>query len=250
LPLLWNLYAAYYDLIVELWPYQDMLAEVETALDLRPGMRVLDVGCGTGVLATRLVEGHPDLEITAVDASAAMLKRARQRRAWPAGVHFLDGDVNEILSSSGQYDRIVSVNVLWALPDPRATLQALAGHVAPAGRMVHTTPRWRFRFDVIARRHLLRSRGWRALGRAVALLPVLGLAGLLNLAIVLRILRRTWRDRSRWQADGLLRICAEAGLTGAHLETTYAGQGFIITCDKTGDQLATAHEERVWTSKS
>ena len=74
--ILWNLYAACYDLVAGLAPYQDMLDEVVAALDLRPGMRVLDAGCGTGALEARLVQRHPDVEVVAVDASPAMLARA------------------------------------------------------------------------------------------------------------------------------------------------------------------------------
>lgn len=62
-----------------------MLDEVVAALDLQPGMRVLDAGCGTGDLEARLAERHPGVEVVALDASTAMLARARRRQAWPAG---------------------------------------------------------------------------------------------------------------------------------------------------------------------
>ena len=101
--------------------------------------------------------------------------------------------------------------------------------------MVHTTPRWRFRFDVIVARHLRRARSVGALVRALCLLPILAVAGLLNLAIVLRVLatNRAWRDRSRWQAEGLARLCSQPGLGPVVISPTYAGQGFLVTCDKT-----------------
>ena len=57
--LLWNLYARCYDRITGLLPYQEMLDEVVAALELKPGMRVLDAGCGTGALAERLAPGIP-----------------------------------------------------------------------------------------------------------------------------------------------------------------------------------------------
>nr|MDP9327241.1 methyltransferase domain-containing protein [Actinomycetota bacterium] len=48
-------------------------------LDLRGGERVLDAGCGTGKVTTMLRERLPNGEIVALDASAAMVARARER---------------------------------------------------------------------------------------------------------------------------------------------------------------------------
>jgi len=73
--------------------------------------------------------------------------------------------------------------------------------------MVHTTPRWRFRFDVIVACHLRRARGgegwcvpWPAACAAVA--------GLLNLVLVLRVVvRQSCLARlAAVQADGLARL--------------------------------------------
>jgi SAM-dependent methyltransferase len=230
--ILWNLYATCYDLVAGLAPYQDMLDEVVAALDLRPGMRVLDAGCGTGALEARLVQRHPDVEVVSVDASPAMLARARQR-SWSVSSRFVAGDIDDFLTKEkGQFDRVVSVNLIWALADPRRTIEHMANCLAQGGRMVHTTPRWGFRFDLIVVRHLRRARGGRALLQALFLLPALAVAGLLNLALVLRVLSRTWRDRSRWQAEGLARLFAQPRLGPAAIRPTYAGQGFLVMCEK------------------
>jgi SAM-dependent methyltransferase len=229
---LWNLYAACFDLVAGLAPYQDMLDEVVAALDLRPGMRVLDAGCGTGALEARLAKRHPAVEVVAVDSSPAMLARAR-RRSWSVSPRFEDGDIDDFLANEkGQFDRVVSVNVIWALADPRRSIERMADHLAEHGRMVHATPRWRFRFDLIVVRHLRRARGARAFLRALGLLPALAVAGVLNLALVLQILATAWRDRSRWQADGLTRLFSRPDLGPIAIRPTYAGQGFLVTCDK------------------
>jgi 2-polyprenyl-3-methyl-5-hydroxy-6-metoxy-1,4-benzoquinol methylase len=231
---LWDVYAAGYDLIAGLAPYQDMLDEIVAALDLRPGMRVLDAGCGTGALAVRLAERHPEVETVAVDASPAMLRRAR-RRVSSSNTQFHQADINDYLSNhAGVFDRIVSVNLLWALGNPASTIGLMAGGLRPGGQMVHTTPRWRFRFDRIVAGHLRRTRGLLALLRALTVLPLLALAGLLNLVLVLQVLARhqTWRDRSRWQAHGLQRLFSRPELTSFALRPTYAQQGFFVTCAK------------------
>ena len=232
--MLWNLYAACFNLVAGLAPYQDMLDEVVTALDLRPGMRVLDAGCGTGALEARLALRHPDVVVVAVDAATAMLARARQR-AWSVRPRFVEGDIDDFLAGeTGRFDRVVSVNVIWALGDPRRTIAHMADALAPGGRMVHTTPRWRFRFDLLVVRHLRRARGAGALLRALLLLPALAVAGLFNLALVARVLttNHAWRDRSRWQADGLARLFSRPDLGAVAISPTYAGQGFLVKCDK------------------
>ena len=235
--MLWNLYAACFDLVAGLAPYQDMLDEVVAALDLRPGMRVLDAGCGTGALEARLAERHPGVEVVAVDASPAMLARAR-RRTWSASPRFVDGDIDGFLAKEkGQFDRVVSVSVIWALADPHRTIEHMTDHLAEGGRMVHATPRWRFRFDLLVVRHLQRARGVRAFLRALGLLPALAVAGLLNLALVLRVLSTAWRDRRRWQAEGLARLFSRPGLGPIAIRPTYAGQGFLVTCDKKATPL-------------
>jgi SAM-dependent methyltransferase len=236
---LWNLYAACFDLVAGLAPYQDMLDEVVAELDLRPGMRVLDAGCGTGALEARLAQSHPELEVVAVDASPAMLARAR-RRTWSARPRFVAADVDDFLANEkARFDRVVSVNLIWALAEPRRTIEHMAECLVQGGRMVHTTPRWRFRFDVIVVRHLRRARGVRAFLRALCLLPALAVAGLINLALVLRVLvgHHAWRDRSRWQADGLVRLFSHSGLGQVAIRPTYAGQGFFVTCDKQATPL-------------
>jgi 2-polyprenyl-3-methyl-5-hydroxy-6-metoxy-1,4-benzoquinol methylase len=236
---LWNLYAACFDLVAGLAPYQDMLDEVVTKLDLRPGMRVLDAGCGTGALEARLAQRHPDVEVVAVDSSPAMLARARRRSLSP-GTRFVIADIDDFLAKEkARFDRMVSVNVIWALAQPRRTIERMAEGLAPGGRMVHTTPRWRFRFDLIVFRHLQRARGGRGLLRALCAVPALAVAGLLNLALVLRVLvgNHAWRDRSRWQADGLVGLFSYPGLGQVAVRSTYAGQGFLVTCDKTAAPL-------------
>jgi SAM-dependent methyltransferase len=229
---LWNLYARYYDAIVGLAPYHDMLDEVVAALHLAPGLRVLDAGCGTGALAERLAAACPGIELVGVDLSGSMIERARNRRPWPAS--FAEGDIDAALSQDGRgFDRIASVNVIWTLPDPQHTLSNMAAALREDGCMVHTTPRWRFGAHTVALAHLRRQKG-RGFWRALAGLPLLGLAGLLNLVLVAQsVLSARGRAAGRrWHADGLVALMREAGAPATVVRPCYAGQGYLLVCEK------------------
>jgi 2-polyprenyl-3-methyl-5-hydroxy-6-metoxy-1,4-benzoquinol methylase len=232
--LLWNAYAQCYERITRLLPYQEMLDEVVTALAVRPGMRVLDAGCGTGVLGERLAAACPDISYLGVDLSPAMLARARRRRPWPATFTFAQANLDDLLAQAGPgYDRLATVNVLWTLPDPAGTLARMAARLAPGGLMVHTTPRLGFRPHVVVWQHLRRQRGW-ALARALLGLPVLLGAGLLNLLLVVltALAARGPGARRRWHGDGLVALLREAGAAPRVARPCYAGQGLLLVAGR------------------
>jgi SAM-dependent methyltransferase len=232
--LLWNLYAVCYERIVRLLPYQEMLDEVASALEVAPGMRVLEAGCGTGALAERLARACPQIDYAGVDMSEAMLARARRRRAWPPTFAFTAGNLDDFLTGRvDRYDRIASVNVIWTLPDPRNTLARMTAGLRPGGRMVHATPRFAFRAWVVVWRDLRGQKGWRRL-RALLGLPVLLCAGLLNLLLVLQsaLAARAPRAGQRWHEDGLVALVRDAGARPQVVRPCYAGQALLLVADR------------------
>lgn len=76
------------------------------ALDVRPGHRVLELGCGTGQVTAQLVAAGA--QVTAVDALPEMLDAARDRA--PAA-RFVEGDVTTI-DAGHDHDRVVLSFVL------------------------------------------------------------------------------------------------------------------------------------------
>jgi len=232
--LLWNLYALCYDAIAGLAPYQDMLDEVVRALELAPGMRVLDAGCGTGALAEQVARVCPGVEWVGIDLSPTMLKIAKAKRRWPESFSFGEANIDDFLARDvGGFDRIASVNVIWTLADPLATFARMTRALRPGGGMVHTTPRLRFGAQRIAWNHIARQKGWSRV-RAIFSLPLLGLAGLLNLALVAQsVLQRSARHiGKRWDAKGLEELLRAAGAAVSVSRPCYAGQGHLVVCKK------------------
>ena len=95
------------------------------ALRLRPGLRLLELGCGPGRLAIEIKRRWPTVTIDAVDGDPEILQVAR-RNAAEAGVDvaFFEGDITR-LATRGSYDRVYSTLVFHHLT-PRGKRDALA----------------------------------------------------------------------------------------------------------------------------
>ena len=99
------------------------------------GLHILDVGCGDGVLATRLAQDGA--QVTGLDASADMIAAAR-RRAKAAGVEIdlVEGDAGGLPFPAGHFDRVVSVATLCFVDDPRPTIRDMVRVLKPGGRLI------------------------------------------------------------------------------------------------------------------
>ena len=132
--------AASYDRLVGANPgYHEHLRLSARRLGLEAdgaGAVVLDVGCGTGLSTAAIVETYPAARIVAVDASAEMLAKAREK-AWPEGVRFVHARAEELGSAlaaagvEGPFDGLLAAYLVRNLPDRDAGLAVLVEHLAP-----------------------------------------------------------------------------------------------------------------------
>lgn len=97
-------------------------------LDLRPGMKVLDVGCGPGRLSIPIAQAiGPEGTVVAVDIQPAMLRRAKDKTvvAGVKNVEFVENAVGGGTLGVRDFDRAVLVTVLGEIPDRRAALKEI-----------------------------------------------------------------------------------------------------------------------------
>ncbi|MCY0900573.1 MAG: methyltransferase domain-containing protein [Firmicutes bacterium] len=106
-------------------------------IGIAPGMQVLEIGCGDGILT---VDGHlaarvgPTGRVIAIDPSMSMLLRAQKkaREADLGWVEFLQGRVEELPFADGTFDVVIAAAVLHLTDIPRA-LQEMRRVVRPGG---------------------------------------------------------------------------------------------------------------------
>lgn len=106
---------------------------------LRRGAKVLDVGCGIGRWSRRLAARGS--HVTGIDLSPTMIAQAKhraQREALGERCRFQVQDTAQ-LAVAGKFDLVLGVTVLQHILDDgalRASVQRMAGQLAPSGRMV------------------------------------------------------------------------------------------------------------------
>jgi trans-aconitate 2-methyltransferase len=80
-------------------PFFDLLALVE----IRPNLKVVDLGCGTGELTRQLADALPNSDVTGIDSSSQMLEKASAFAS--PNLHFEQGDQSQL---TGEWDLIFS----------------------------------------------------------------------------------------------------------------------------------------------
>jgi ubiquinone/menaquinone biosynthesis C-methylase UbiE len=122
-------------------PYQlitetilDIHEIVVDQLDPRPGLKWLDLACGTGAVAERAAERGAS--VTGVDLAPALIETAKER-AVERGleIDYRVGDCEALDLADGSFDAVSSTCGIMFAPDHEATARELARVTSPGGRI-------------------------------------------------------------------------------------------------------------------
>lgn len=112
-------------------PFEDLSGLV----DIREGLDVIDLGCGTGELTRRLSDMLPGSSVRGIDSSPEMLSQASSRSR-PG----LDFELMPVDNVSGEWDLIFSNAALQWIPDHKKLVPRLISLLRPGGQIAVQIP--------------------------------------------------------------------------------------------------------------
>ena len=130
----YKLYAPAYDFVFD-WIFHPGRNAAITALDIKPGHHVLEVGIGTGL---NLPLYPTRCRLTGIDLSEEMLRKAHEKVAelglTNVVLRAMDATVMEF--GADEFDSSVATYTISAVPDPVAVLREMRRVVKPGGSIV------------------------------------------------------------------------------------------------------------------
>jgi len=126
-----------YDLMARLFGFPKVYTNLITQAEVADGHRVLEIGCGTGNLTTRLKRTHQSVEVIGSDPDPLALRRARRKARTLSGIRFDLAYAQQLPYRDAEFDRVLSSMMLHHLAgdDKAAAVAEVFRVLRPGGRL-------------------------------------------------------------------------------------------------------------------
>jgi ubiquinone/menaquinone biosynthesis C-methylase UbiE len=143
-----NFFLHFLDEVNKLTGITDWKKVIIDGLRLQPGMRVMDIGCGTGADSFDLAAiVGPDGLVTGVDFSETLIAEATRRAAARnLPVIFEVGDAQALRFPDATFDAVRTERMLMHVPNAKQALSEMARVLRPGGRMAVHDFDWESQF--------------------------------------------------------------------------------------------------------
>lgn len=129
----YNRFARFYNFFTGNKEISEITRWAQQVLDQVEGTKVLEVGVGTGKLAVH----YPDnLEVTGIDFSSNMLKRAKKAVQHKDNISLMEMDAEQLTFKDNSFDTVVASCVFCAVPDPIQGIKEMRRVCKPGGKII------------------------------------------------------------------------------------------------------------------
>jgi ubiquinone/menaquinone biosynthesis C-methylase UbiE len=115
--------------------HSDITEQTLSLMDIQPGDRILDLGCGTGWASRRMARLAQGGEVVGLDVADEMLRRAEEASSAFRNVRYVWGSAERIPESDNAFSKVLSVESFYYYSDQGKALDELRRVMVPGGKL-------------------------------------------------------------------------------------------------------------------
>lgn len=114
--------------------HKDVVEQVIGQLNIAPGEKVLDLGCGNGWATRHIAKINAGVQAIGVDVSPQMIAKADELHSFTIRARYDLGKFEALDFKDGEFDRVFSMEALYYATDLDASIGELARVLKPGGK--------------------------------------------------------------------------------------------------------------------
>ena len=115
--------------------HSDITEQTLALMEIQPGDRILDLGCGTGWASRRMARAAVSGEVVGLDVADEMLRRAEQASQSSRNVRYVWGSAEKIPAADNSFTKVLSVESFYYYADQGKALDELRRVMSPGAKL-------------------------------------------------------------------------------------------------------------------